>query len=211
MKRPKYEAVLFDFDGTIVDVNTFINAYTKNFISRHDLKIETSPEFFYALNMDVAEISYDLKKEFWDGYMAQEINTIVLFDNLTDLLVAMKNAGIKLGIVSGRKRAKIVQILTRLNVLTFFSAIIGPEEVSKIKPDPEPLLRCMTDLNAQPENTLYIGNNKDDIEAGNAAKVDTIFFIDNETYYSRVKVWLEKNKTTKVIQNYLQLHTILGV
>src|SRR5699024_8628237 len=55
----------------------------------------------------------------------------------------------------------------------FFKTIITLDDVEHTKPDPEPVLKAISALDADPPTTLMIGDNYHDIEAGRRAGVQT--------------------------------------
>ena len=51
--------------------------------------------------------------------------------------------------------------------------IVGADEVTHPKPHPEPVLKALNLLGAPPEETVFVGDSRHDIECGRAAGVKT--------------------------------------
>ena len=55
-----------------------------------------------------------------------------------------------------------------------FHAIVGREDVTRRKPHPEVILRCLAELGLEPGDAVYVGDSRIDIEAGKAAGLHTV-------------------------------------
>jgi HAD superfamily hydrolase (TIGR01509 family) len=88
------------------------------------------------------------------------------------LVQRLHEQGCKLGIAtsSGRK----LPYLDHWGVRDLFDSIIGREDVVQRKPHPEVIIRCLEDLDLEPEDAAYVGDSPIDIEAGRAAGVYTV-------------------------------------
>jgi pyrophosphatase PpaX len=54
-----------------------------------------------------------------------------------------------------------------------FEIIVGADNVTHPKPHPEPVLKALELLDADPERTVFIGDSRHDLECGRAAGVKT--------------------------------------
>src|SRR2546427_12309406 len=54
-----------------------------------------------------------------------------------------------------------------------FDVIVGSDDVTHLKPHPEPVLAALARLGAAPETAVFIGDSRHDIECGRAAGVKT--------------------------------------
>jgi pyrophosphatase PpaX len=54
-----------------------------------------------------------------------------------------------------------------------FDAVVGSDDVTHPKPHPEPVLRAIELLGADPASTVFIGDSRHDLECGRAAGVRT--------------------------------------
>ena len=52
--------------------------------------------------------------------------------------------------------------------------IIGSDNVTRHKPDPEPVVRALEHFGVQPDDAVFIGDSHHDVESGRAAGVRTI-------------------------------------
>ena len=91
-----------------------------------------------------------------------------VYPGVDGLLKSLRRRGIKLGIVSGKSRGAwtITRKHTRLGA---FDTAVFDDDVSAPKPDCEGLKKAMSNLNASPSDTVYVGDSVDDLEAATAA------------------------------------------
>jgi phosphoglycolate phosphatase len=83
----------------------------------------------------------------------------------------LRRRGLSLGIVSTKYRRRIEAILRREDLLEAFGVIVGGEDVSAHKPDPEGLLQAIDRLSVSPQDTLYVGDSLTDAETARRASV----------------------------------------
>jgi phosphoglycolate phosphatase len=76
-----------------------------------------------------------------------------------------------IGIVSTKFRRRIEEILGREDLLEPFDVIVGGEDVSRHKPDPEGLLAAIERLGGSPSGSLYVGDSVTDAETARRAGV----------------------------------------
>ena len=97
-----------------------------------------------------------------------------LFDVVPETVAALRNFGIRLGIVTLKYRYRIEAILKRDHLSDAFEVIIGFEDVSVQKPDPSGLLTAVERLNCVPQNCFYIGDSVTDAKTAQRADIDFI-------------------------------------
>ncbi|MDX1383583.1 MAG: HAD family hydrolase [Thermoanaerobaculia bacterium] len=91
---------------------------------------------------------------------------------VVSLLRRLHGRGVHLGIATSSNRA--VPCLDSWGVRQLFGAVVGREDVSRRKPHPEVVLRCLEALDVDPGTAAYVGDSPIDMEAGRAAGVTAI-------------------------------------
>ena len=99
------------------------------------------------------------------------INT-VLFLETKSVLLALKDAGAFIGIISTKYCYRIKEMLDQHFPGSFFNIIVGGEDVQTAKPSPEGLLLAIKQLHVTKAETLYIGDSTVDAATAKAAGVD---------------------------------------
>ena len=82
---------------------------------------------------------------------------------------ALREAGLRLGIVSTKYRSRIASTLERHGLTDRFDVIIGGEDVERHKPHPEGLHRAVEGLRVPVDQTLYVGDTVADAVAAREA------------------------------------------
>ena len=179
-----YTTYLFDFDYTLADSSRGIVTCFRNVLNQHgytdvtdeDIKRtigKTLEESFSILTGvtdedQLAGFKSEYRKEA-DTHMT--INT-VLFLETKSVLLALKDAGAFIGIISTKYRYRIKEMLDQHYPGSFFNIIVGGEDVQTAKPSPEGLLLAIKQLHVTKAETLYIGDSTVDAATAKAAGVD---------------------------------------
>lgn len=94
-----------------------------------------------------------------------------LLDGVDRLLADLHAMGLLLGIATTDRRWRTEAALSALGVFRFFSAIVGAEDVEKVKPAPDMALLACDRLGCRPEEAVVVGDSPVDLEMGRAAGV----------------------------------------
>jgi len=86
-------------------------------------------------------------------------------------LDALREDGLTLCVVSTKYRYRIEAILDRHGARERFAAIVGGEDTTSHKPDPEGILRVLKSLGLRGAEAVYIGDHVVDAEAAKRAAV----------------------------------------
>lgn len=174
--------VLFDLDGTLINTNPLI---IKSFE-------ETFKEFLPNENFSESRIMDFIGptlKETFDGLLKEKTDEMIeyyrmvnhkLHDEMVEIypsvkagLALLKQQNLKLGIVSSKKSDMVLHGLKYFNIDHYFDLIIGEDNVTKYKPDPEPILKAMNLIKSRTDEVIFVGDNSHDIEGGRNAGVIT--------------------------------------
>lgn len=210
----KIDTVLFDLDGTLIDSNELIEKsfeYTfakfgYSFTREEILQFNGPPlkETFYEINAEIAEEMIQTYREHNTKYHNEYVK---LFPNVKETLERLKQAGIKMGIVSAKVREGVKQGLEVTGIAHYFQTIIAVDDVNNPKPHPEPVLKGLSSLEGNPEKAMMVGDNYHDIESGKRAGVKTV----GVAWSLKGEAYLRKFHPTYVVQDMTDLLPIVGV
>lgn len=204
MEQP--EAIIFDFDGTLVDLDRFIESYTGNFLLKNNISTSLSlKEFYQEINAGTADLDPALIEKFKADWKVSMVRDIPLIEGVEETVKSLKERGFKLGIVSTGYTERLNKILEAKGLRKYFDILIGKEDVENQKPDPEGILKAIQRLVIDPEKAFYVGDNQVDVIAGKAAGVKTAFLAINKPYAEYLKPWLEENKPDYIIEGFESL------
>ena len=94
-----------------------------------------------------------------------------LFPGVKETLKYLAKHNYKLGVVSSKKSDLVNHALEYFKIKDYFSIVIGSDDVTKPKPDPEGIYKACQKVKAK--RALYVGDSVGDIVAGKSAKVKT--------------------------------------
>ena len=166
----KYTVYLFDFDYTLADSSRGIVTCFRSVLERHGYTGITDDMIKRTIGKTLEEsfsiltgiTDADQLESFRQEYSKEadiymNANTI-LFPDTLPTLTHLKKQGIRIGIISTKYRFRILSFLRNHMPDDWFDIIIGGEDVTHHKPDPEGLLLAIDRLKACPEEVLYIGD-----------------------------------------------------
>ncbi|MDR9793980.1 pyrophosphatase PpaX [Aeribacillus sp. FSL K6-8210] len=171
------DTVLFDLDGTLINTNELIiesflhtlNYYYPGKYQREDILPFIGPpliDTFQRINPEKAE---EMVRRYREFNHAQHDLLVKEYDHVHETVRALKEKGLKLGIVTTKIRDTVMMGLKLTEMDSFFDAIITLDDVQHAKPHPEPVLSALKLLGSDPSNALMVGDNLHDIEAGKNA------------------------------------------
>jgi phosphoglycolate phosphatase len=103
------------------------------------------------------------------AYTACPVAETVPYPDVVDSLRAFHTAGLRMAVCTNKVVDLSRLILETLGLAPFFDIIIGGDSLAQRKPDPEPVLACLSGLKAGPEEALFVGDSRNDLLAARAA------------------------------------------
>lgn len=181
----KYEAILFDFDGTLADSNPAIyQAYLSTF--QH---FNSNKDYSHIENIMNQHLSYKetFKAVFYTDDINQEIDNYLqkiyseiassktqLFQGVHEIIKKIETLSCPWGIVTSKKRAFVEQIIEATGLSKGYACLICEEDVKCHKPHPESLLKACQLLGKEAQKIAYVGDALTDIQAARACGMDSI-------------------------------------
>ncbi len=186
--RPRrFDAVLFDLDGTLVDtsrdlataVNGMLESLGLDPISLsavldhvgHGVRslvqgclLEergVQPEEVGGLDLAVAR--------FRASYSGHLLDTTRPYPGMIEICDRLADAGIMLGIVTNKVEDFSRRIVDGLGLADRFRVLIGGDSLAERKPDPAPLMRALGAMGVMAERAAMVGDSGIDIEAARRA------------------------------------------
>jgi HAD superfamily hydrolase (TIGR01549 family) len=177
----KIKAIIFDVDGVLVDSNRIIIDLFKETAKKMKLEIPSDEDIVELMGQSLEDnikflwpdCDVDLfAKKYRERFIKIKIPT---FEGTVDAIEELKKAGLKLGIVSGKKRFYLEKNLIDAGFnLELFDVIISAEDSKEHKPSPKPILIACEKIGVKPTETLYVGDARFDYEAARDAKANFV-------------------------------------
>lgn len=176
------ETVLLDVDGTILDTREFILAAFEHAFREQGLPPPPRDDLARFVGMKQLEVIYGgfagsraaAMAAAHRDFQRANLALAVPFPGAAETLAQLRGAGLALGAVTSRSRRTSTASLAQHGFDRFFSAVISAEDVSRLKPDPEPLAAALALLGRGAAGAVMIGDAPADIEAGKAAGMFTV-------------------------------------
>ena len=137
----KITGAIFDMDGTLMNSMDYWAIVPTEYLNLKNIEPkENTNRLFTDMGMkwwyEYQEIPYSYEEVSNDIYMLMQKyydNDIVLKDGVYEMLLRLKNAGVKMVLATATDREVVEKILNRLKIRDFFSAIFTSKEVGKSK------------------------------------------------------------------------------
>jgi phosphoglycolate phosphatase len=116
----------------------------------------------------------ELRQRFLDHYQRAICVETRLFDGVPELLQTLAAQGIAWGIVTNKTRQFTHQVTAALGLDAGAACIVSGDSTPNPKPAPDPLLLACQLADVAPRNTIYVGDDLRDVQAGKAAGMSTV-------------------------------------
>lgn len=212
MNNKKYELIIFDWDGTIIDSQAHIIKSMKNALVDEGLFVPQDEHIRHIIglsldsaiqtlcpeldNLAIQRIAENYRKHFF----AEATESSVLFNGVADIIRDLHAAGYYLAVATGKGRHGLDIALHKTGLQPFFHITRCADE-TRSKPDPLMLDEILTDLDLDPRQAIMVGDTSYDMDMAGNIKMDCIAV----TYGMHDKQHLENSHPTHFIDSITQL------
>jgi phosphoglycolate phosphatase len=180
------QSVIFDFDYTLVDSSAASIECISFALNNMQLPVPAPELICKTIGMSLENTLKALTriddqisaKEFRRLFTLRAdhvmLDLIVFLSGAKQVLSELDKRGIMLGIVSNKYRYRIEAFLQRENLEGLIDVIVGFEDTTKPKPEPDPLLFAISKLGRPREQTVYVGDSLIDAETASRTGISFI-------------------------------------
>jgi len=182
-----FEAVIFDWDGTLADTRKVIVVSFQKALKEISLEVpteyierrigigasETFHEILQAANRRVDEKIVKQLVERKSKVQIDLASEVELFDGARELLETLRGK-VKVGLASMNNRAVIMHLLQINGIANCFDTVLTVEAVSLSKPDPEIFLKTAEHLKTKPEACVVFEDSIFGVKAAKSADMGCI-------------------------------------
>ncbi len=178
----RFDAVLFDLDGTLADtapdmartVNLMRASRGLSPVSVATVRPHVSSGargvVCTAFGIDVDHRDYEaMRAEFLALYADNLSFDTVLFEGMAGLLDALDRDAVPWGVVTNKAEKFARPVMHGLGLADRCAVLVGGDTCARAKPFPDPLLHAASVLKLKPPRTLYVGDDIRDVQAAQAA------------------------------------------
>lgn len=179
---PRLRALVFDFDGLIVDTESAIyDAWRDLYLSHgHDLPLATYVQcvgsvFGHYDPMAALEsllggpVDWDTHLPMKDARIREGQTSLDTLPGVRELLAECRAAGLPCVVASSSQRTHVCGWLERTGLTSCFQFIRSRDDVERAKPFPDLFLSAAEGLNLRPEETLVLEDSLNGLRAATAA------------------------------------------
>jgi N-acetyl-D-muramate 6-phosphate phosphatase len=179
--------ILFDLDGTLADtapdlayaLNTLLQERGKASLPYETIRPVASHgaagliELGFGIARDAPRFT-PLRERFISIYRAHLTRETRLFPGMPVLLDQLTARGLNWGIVTNKPAFLTDPLIEQLGLREDAVCVVSGDTTGNRKPHPEPMLHACQLAGSKPDECLYVGDAARDIEAGNAAGMQTL-------------------------------------
>lgn len=218
MTEMKTRLVIFDFDGTLCDTRRCIVTTMQQTQKACRLPVASEDVCASTIGLPLKNCFMHIYPDLSDAEATKCADTYrvifeankerlqpTLFPNVRETLKWLKDNGIVISIASSRSSKSIRDFLSGLGIIGDIAYILGAEDVTKPKPDAEPVLKTLGALHYSADEALVVGDMPFDILMGSNAGTRTC----GVTYGNASRRQLEDSGANFVIDDMWELTEIL--
>ena len=186
--REHVDAVLFDFDGTLVDSAPDLIAALNRLLG----ELGHAPVAFDGFRQRAGEGAKrlllaafaahgaarpddatlgPLVERLIDYYFEIETERVRLFPSVAPTIERLRDAGIPLAVCTNRRDRSTRRLLAHLGIDRHIEAVFAGDTVARMKPDPGHLQAALAALGAEPARAVMVGDSAADVDAARGARV----------------------------------------
>lgn len=185
----KYQLVIFDLDGTLVDTIADLGAAVNKALARYNLPTHTLDEYRAMVGHGVRSLCQlampeqlrddeqlldGILAEFMLYYRAHIVDHSRAYDGMLDLVQELKAAGVKMAVASNKFEEGTLSIVSELFPEGSFGLICGAREGLPLKPDAAVVDYILGQLGGSKESTVLVGDSGTDAKTAAAAGIASI-------------------------------------
>ena len=184
---PRFAAVLFDLDGTLLDTAPDLGAAVNHVLQREGMA--PLPDTVVrriasdgALGLLKAGFGEEqlarmdtpaLRQALLDYYAAHLYEGTRPYQGMPEFIAWLNTQGIRWGIVTNKPAFLTEPLMAQVAELPHCGVIVSADTLPVRKPHPDPMFYACAQLGVDPAECLYVGDHIRDIEAGRAAGMRT--------------------------------------
>lgn len=180
----RYNAVIFDFDGTVCDTGEGILKSAKFALDYYGIDAPEYQELTFFIGPPLlitfqekfgadAALADKLVKKFRERYTNKGILESKIYSGIKELIIKLKDENIKLGIASSKPQDYVEALLERDGIKQYFDSICAVTFSADCESKANIIARCVKELDVAGNETLMVGDKKYDIEGARANLIDS--------------------------------------
>ncbi|MCD6428669.1 MAG: HAD family hydrolase [Desulfurococcales archaeon] len=190
----KSRAFIFDLDGTLIDsVEAHVTSWVASFnyvgysgVTRDDVRKLiglSGRDIVRTLLGDSGLRKYSLIRRLKNKVFFLEIKegNVDLYPCVLELLTYLRTTDTLLGLASSTPNYLLIQILEIFDIMDYFDAIVGGNEVESGKPNPDIFVKAFSKLGVSPREGAVVGDTYYDVIPANRIGAFSVLVLHGNT------------------------------
>ena len=185
-----YTTCIFDMDGTVLDTLSTIAYYANNALKKYGFpeieknvykvlvgdgyKVLIERMLNYVAPNNYTNEQFENVAEYYKTtYDDDFLYLTTPYDGIIDMMKALKEKGIKIGILTNKPQMTAIQVSDEL-FGDLVDEIVGGTDDTPLKPDRRAIEKILNKMNVSADEILYLGDTGTDMKTGRSVDAYTI-------------------------------------
>lgn len=181
---PLPAAVLFDLDGTLVDSLPDIAAAVNRVLAAEGRALLTPAEVRPMIGDGAGQLverAFTARgglpqtglaavlTRFRAEYGPRSAELTRPWPGVVEVLDGLRDRGVRMAVCTNKPSGATHTVLRELGLSPYFPVVVGSDDAPAIKPDPSHVRACLDALAVAPQQTVMVGDSRNDVLAAHAA------------------------------------------
>ncbi len=208
----KIKCAIFDLDGTLMNTINTIAYYCNDTLKHFSLPAIDVEKYKYFVGKGAENLirrilahhnacdeeTFKKAYEYYNkNYNANPHYLTEVYEGIPEVLVALKNKGFKLAVLSNKPHYPTCEIIKKYFGDELFNVVYGARDGYPKKPDTTVPLAIASELGVEPLECIYLGDTNTDMQTGKASG----FFTIGVLWGFRTKEELEENNADALVEH----------
>ena len=181
----KYDLIVFDWDGTLMDSAGHIVAAMQHAIRGLGLPVRSDTQLSELIGLGLndafarlypelnTEATLKLLSQYRQHFLNPPVSGSMLFGGVRETLQQLHDAGYRLSVATGKSRRGLDRALDETRLKSLFVTSRCADECAS-KPDPQMLEEILWECNVEPGHALMVGDTEYDMAMARSAGVPAL-------------------------------------
>ncbi len=183
--KNRFDLIIFDWDGTLVDSIDWIVQCIQQAAVRYDCPVPESQAAKDIIGLSIenaiqtlfpncdSEIQQKLAAHYGQTFFSKQISRDDLFPGVYDMLQHLNQEGYRLAVATGKKSSGLAQAIKGTGVADLFCTTRCSDQTAS-KPNPLMIDEIVAELGVSKQRTLMVGDSVHDLQMALNAQVASV-------------------------------------
>lgn len=180
----KYDTVVFDLDGTLINTIPDIVTVVNSAIGLIGISEKTEEQVKAGVGSGVEHLLRslgvperwisELSIEVENGYAGMKDSKALVYPGIKEMIIDLSEAGLRLFVLSNKPQRGLEKTISDHLDFADFLALRGSQPGKPAKPSPHVLIKMLLEFGITADSVLMIGDGEPDVLVSKAADIDCL-------------------------------------